>query len=497
MAIDPSCLHERLVEHVRAVSGEPNSQTGVWGEHSYARPRGVAPDPLIRTLLAPRPSSPDEGDVLDVEGSPPSPPGLPLDVDDSRDSEQDDHDGDDEDWEKRVAALAPTAGHARLARDAAVALRGLRLERLAGRGGRWDRTDGARAATRRLRRALASHWTSGAAAWLHSTMTTSLPRSLRAHYDEVLAELWRTVPRLAERLAAPRPLVIQNDPLAVVGERRPASEPGPWLAWAPSGSETEDARWVRRLGALIHVRELVPAAPHTPGLAPDRWCATLAHEARTALTELLSEAGRRPVLLGGAGAGAALGSWLATGGAGARVRGLVLLAPPLLTAEGPRDAAEEPADEPDLPLLCVSGSAGASCWRSAAAELCRGAPRGACRRVLVVSGADDRLRLPRACRRRLGVPQEALDAAVSEECARWSLDVAESSPKERSRRKVGEEHRGTQGSRGAARDRRRGSGAAAAAPRQEVGEVRAGGCGGGRRGVAGGRRHHAATHRVR
>ncbi|OWR43205.1 hypothetical protein KGM_203558 [Danaus plexippus plexippus] len=78
---------------------------------------------------------------------------------------------------------------------------------------------------------------------------------------------------------------------------------------------------------------------------------------------------------------------------------------------------------------------GASCGRSAAAELCRGAPRAACRRVLVVSGADDRLRLPRACRRRLGVPQEALDAAVSEECARWSLDVAESSPKERSRRK--------------------------------------------------------------
>ncbi|OWR40665.1 hypothetical protein KGM_203562 [Danaus plexippus plexippus] len=412
-----------------------NSQTGVWGEHSYARPRGVAPDPLIRTLLAPRPSSPDEGDVLDVEGSPPSPPGLPLDVDDSRDSEQDDHDGDDEDWEKRVAALAPTAGHARLARDAAVALRGLRLERLAGRGGRWDRTDGARAATRRLRRALASHWTSGAAAWLHSTMTTSLPRSLRAHYDEVLAELWRTVPRLAERLAAPRPLVIQNDPLAVVGEAagertRPVASVGAErqrdggcaLGEAPRGLDP-------RAGA--GPSRAAHAGPRPGPVVRDPGARGANRPHRAAL------GGRTEARVAGRG-----GRWRGSGvvagdGRGRRScsRRLVLLAPPLLTAEGPRDAAEEPADEPDLPLLCVSGSAGASCWRSAAAELCRGAPRGACRRVLVVSGADDRLRLPRACRRRLGVPQEALDAAVSEECARWSLDVAESSPKERSRRK--------------------------------------------------------------
>ncbi|CAG9583492.1 unnamed protein product [Danaus chrysippus] len=447
MTIDPSSLHERLVDHVRAVSGEPNSQTGVWGEHSYARPRGVAPDPLIRTLLAPRPSSPDEGDVLDVEGGPTSPPGLPMDDDHSRDSEENDCNEDEEDWEIRVTGLAPTAGHARLVGDVADVLRGLRLERLAGRGGRWGRTDGARDAARRVRRVLASHWTSGAAAWLHAALSGGLPPPMRRYYDEVLAELWRTVPRLAERLGAPRPQALQHDPLALVGERRPASEPGPWLAWAPSGSNTEDARWVRRLGALLHVRELVPGAPHAPGLAPDRWCASLAHEARTALSDLLAEAGRRPVLLGGAGAGAALCSWLAAGGAGARLRGLLLLAPPLLTAEGPRDSAEEPADEPDLPLLVVSGTAGAACWRGAAAELCVCGSRAACRRLLVVSGADDRLLLPRAYRRLLRVPQQSVDAAVCEECARWSLDVAESPPRERSRRKVGEEDRGTQSGR--------------------------------------------------
>lgn len=154
-----------------------------------------------------------------------------------------------------------------------------------------------------------------------------------------------------------------------------------------------------------------PALP--PALPPDRWCAALAHDARAALSDVLAEAGaarpprpgrrRRAVLLGGAGAGAALAAWLAAG-EGARVRGVLLLAPPLQTAEGARDALRELG----APLLAVVG--GAAVGGGAAGEL---AAAGGERRVLRLPAADDALRLPRARRRRLRLPQQALDAAVA------------------------------------------------------------------------------------
>lgn len=166
------------------------------------------------------------------------------------------------------------------------------------------------------------------------------------------------------------------------------------------------------------MRTLRPPAP-PPALPPDRWCAALANDARAALTDVLAEAGyerapgaarpprpgrrRRAVLLGGVGAGAALAAWLAAG-EGARVRGVLLLAPPLQTAEGARDALRELG----APLLAVVG--GAAVGGGAAGEL---AAAGGERRVLRLPAADDALRLPRARRRRLRLPQQALDAAVA------------------------------------------------------------------------------------
>lgn len=56
------------------------------------------------------------------------------------------------------------------------------------------------------------------------------------------------------------------------------------------------------------------------------------------------------MVLGGCGAGAALAAALACGARG--LRGLALLAPPLLTAEGARDAADDPLHEVLRPLPC-------------------------------------------------------------------------------------------------------------------------------------------------
>ncbi|XP_060804220.1 KAT8 regulatory NSL complex subunit 3 [Amyelois transitella] len=402
-------LHERLVAYVHAVAGEAR-RGDVWVEHSYARARDQAHE--ARELLAAR-APPDCADV-DVERLDPAPP-PPLEpsdtADDALDALDEDEDASD-DWEAKVAAIAPSAAHARLAAAAADTLRGLRLARLAG-GPAAEHT---RAAARRLRMALAPLWVwSGAplpkpAPWLHAALLAHLPRSLRQLYEAMVSEMRRTTPRLAERLAAGRLPAAAEDPLAAVGPARGPEAPGPLLVWVGVGAGAADARWTRRLAALLHLREVRASAVGPP----DAWCAQVAASIRTDLQETITEAGSRGVVVCGCGAGAALAAALLS--AGGAVAGAALLAPPLLTAEG-----EWSLRELRAPALLVAGSGAAGCWRGAARRAA-GAGR---RRLLLVAGADDALTLPHSHRARLRLPQHALDAAIVEEVYRWALEAAE------------------------------------------------------------------------
>lgn len=120
------------------------------------------------------------------------------------------------------------------------------------------------------------------------------------------------------------------------------------------------------------------------------------------------------MILGGFGAGASLCAALAAGLAPPAVRGLLLLALPLLSAEGPRDAPDDPLAELRLPLLLVAGTGAAACPLGALRGLARARdPPLPARRLLEVRGADDSLRLPAALRLRRRLPQHALDAAVA------------------------------------------------------------------------------------
>lgn len=374
-------------------------RTGVWMEHSYARARGSLPaDSAPRVLLGARVSpAPAPEELLDVERpdppapSPPSPTPPPPSPSDSSDV---DSDGEEEGWEARVATLAPTATHARLVGRVLDVLRAQRLARVAAGGCSTSKREAARTAARRLRSALAPHWAGAARIpqWLHATLSVHLPRWLRCQYKEAIAELARAVPRLADRLGAVRA------PAALSPARVPevAEAGGPWLAWVGGG------RWERRLSALVRTRAL--RVPESAAGGPEGWCAAVAGAARTWLAEVAAEAGERGVVVGGAGAGAALGAWLAGAGAGA-VRGLVLVAPALETAEGARDSPEDALREVRVPTLVVCGGGGGSRARALCAR--------AGRRLLEVRGADAALRVPRGLRRRARLTQEALDAAVA------------------------------------------------------------------------------------
>ncbi|XP_072949750.1 uncharacterized protein [Epargyreus clarus] len=408
-----AALHEQLVSYTDTICGALSQETrsGVWGEHSYARARSGAPSASVRVLLAQRP--PPDDDRVDVTAAPRPPPRLPHD-DLSDDSEPEPDADEDDDWEGRVAAHPPSSAHARLALGALGVLREARLARLAaagGRGGRAARAADVRAAARRLRALLAPLWAGPGApalrppAWLHAQLQAHLPAAHRRLYEDILAELRRDVPRLADRLLAARLPTPVDDPLAPdkCGELRGPNEPGPWLAWVRCGCERAETRWERRLGALLHTRVLSAAGPTGP---PERWAAAVMHSLKQALADVIEDARGRAVIVGGAGAGAAMAAALAAGGAA--LAGALLVGAAPHSAEGPRALPDDALHEVSVPTLVVAGGRGAG-------ELAGGA-----RRVLAVCGADAALRLPLRARRRLRLPQHALDAALAEEMARWA-----------------------------------------------------------------------------
>ncbi|KAJ8719892.1 hypothetical protein PYW08_012067 [Mythimna loreyi] len=288
---EAAALHERLVAYVHALAGGHEQRSGVWVEHSYARARGAphAPAAHVRVLLAPCP--PAERADVDVERLEPPPPDLPGLDPPPYELEHDDSDVEHAgDWEARVTALAPSAVHARLAEQALDTLRRMRLERLAG----GDAHLAARTAARRLRLALAgaaAHPGAHAqrpAAWLHATLHAYMPAHVRQQYDALVSSLARAAPRLAARLTGSVGPAARRSPLARVG-RALGAETRPWLAWVGCGRARLDARWARRLGALLHTRVL--AAATAASAAPDKWCAAVAGSVRAALADMLAEAG--------------------------------------------------------------------------------------------------------------------------------------------------------------------------------------------------------------
>lgn len=412
---EAAALHERFVEYVHTLSDPNEIRTGVWMEHSYARARGTIPQAVTesRVLLASLTSRVE--DELDVERLDPVLPELPDDPCDENLDEQDP--AVEDDWEAGIIALAPTPAHVGLAECAIEILRELRLASLAGN----SRREAARTAARKLRVAFAPLWATPvspagrAPPWLHAAILAHLPRSQRRQYDEVIEEFRRAAPKLAERLGAAR-AAGQGRPLTGIGPAL-GPGPGPWLAWV--GSD----RWTRRLAALVHTRVLPLTAPVS---APDAWCAAAVSAARSALSEVMSAAGDRPVFLGGSSAGAAACVALATGSGGMRLRGLLLLAPMLITAEGSRDNPEDPLHEVRVPMLVVCGGA-----RAVVRAVCARAGR----RAVEVRGAGRSLRLPAPRRAKYKLHQRALDAAIAEECARWMSETIETAQEEPVREK--------------------------------------------------------------
>ncbi|GBP10795.1 KAT8 regulatory NSL complex subunit 3 [Eumeta japonica] len=425
------------------------NRSSVWMEHSYARARMCNGEDNIdgkindmRGLLVRQiPHCPDchpamnPTESLDIEAIDPEavPPSI-LSYDDSdEDNESDFVTDDDEtsDWEEKILLLAPSSSHQRLATAILKILHSLRLARLATAPGA-ARVDVTRTHARQLRRVFAPFWGGEEPSdeqpvpWIHSVLNTNLPRVFALLYNKLVSELRRMVPRLCKRLTTERLPAPARDPPLLFGTG-PRVEPAsnrPLLIWIPSGHDRLDERWECRLRILLPVHRIPTPILVCSGV--EAWCTGVVGAIRTALSALEAQTPHSILALGGVGAGAALALQLAGGVGSGAPRPLLLLAPPLLTAEGSRDTPDDPIADTPHPILFVVGQNAMqsnACTASNIVERRRAAGRRA--RLIVAGGADDLLRLKTRTRQHLRLPQHAFDAAIAEECARWIYEILE------------------------------------------------------------------------
>ncbi|KAL4702895.1 hypothetical protein ACJJTC_016339 [Scirpophaga incertulas] len=357
--------HARLVAYVRALE-DRREWCSVWGEHSYARggANSGRKGSAVRVLAAlpPRSPLPTQLDVVRPPNRPPAPPAPPSPSGSagalSDDSASDD-DAADDNWEERALTLAPSASQAAAARSILEGLTRIRLARLA--GGRFTYATALRAEASRARRTVAL--CRGPCAWLAAALAAArAPAHARRALRRLVAALRDLSTRAADRFD-PQPPDAESAREAEREQRarrlRIAGRgvgDGPLLLWF--GAD----RFAKALAPLVSLRVVPLGAARGP---PEAWCAGVAAAALARATELAAAAAARgvAVLVGGCGRGAAAARAAA---ALPGVRGALLLAPALLTADGHR--------EPPLPrtaLLVVGAHA---------AQEAQPARRGATRR---------------------------------------------------------------------------------------------------------------------
>lgn len=428
-------LHDKFAAYIQALTGFTEPTSLVWMEHSYARAwratpgAGAAAGGAPRTLLVRRaPRCPDcHGDtadcnVVDVETvekevEPPLPieesPPLEKPL---GDEDMNEESGEEVDWEEKLESLAPSVTHKRLVMEVIDCIRGLRMSRLAGA------PRSAVPFARRLRHILAQYWHYTASStqqkpvmWMHAVLAAYLPRPFLLCYNDMLSVLKTKIPSLLDRMGAGHVQPANLNPALPPLPGQPPPDPSTLLLWVPSGRDAKDNRWTERIKAVWPVHR-VPAAQGMSGEVGSV-CVSLVCAARARAAALLAEQPRARLVLAGHGAGAALAIQVAmsiqcnssSGGIG----GLILLAPPLLTADGPRGAPDDCIYDLLCPILFVVGQNAMQCTVQDAEEIRCKLRRWS--RLVIVGAADDQLRLAATKLRSERATQEMVECALAEE----------------------------------------------------------------------------------
>ncbi|XP_030841257.1 KAT8 regulatory NSL complex subunit 3 [Strongylocentrotus purpuratus] len=357
----------------------------------------------------------------------------------------------DEDWEDKLSRVGWTAHQSKLFNKILKHLQANRLARLA-----YDKVPNEPVKRRihvdkcakLVRRTLASvGWDPKLTQWLHGVLVDNLSSSLLAIYLDVLQNLKSKVPTLIDKMvhltsSTRKVNTTSSEALSLLLKRpwdpavgllsfhKPKKLPGaPILLIAPDGpvhpSMPQSRRtryWNSQLGNLGKV---VPVTVHAPeggaGITIAQCLEHMIGSVRTKVAELKTNFHNRPIVLLGWSVGALVACHVAIVES---VSAVICLGFPMRGITGDRGDLDEPLFESKTPTFFVIGQESSQCNQDSLEDLRE--RMKADTTLVVVGGADDRLRLPKAKKLHEGVTQTMVDRCILDEVSEFLTVVLSS-----------------------------------------------------------------------
>ncbi|XP_071507362.1 uncharacterized protein [Diadema antillarum] len=353
----------------------------------------------------------------------------------------------DEDWEDKLSRAGWTTQQTKLFNKILKHFQANRLARLAHEGLTNEpvkRRIHVDKCAKLVRRTLASvGWDPKLTQWLHGVLVANLSSSLLAIYLDVLQSLKSKVPALIDKMIHPsttgRGNTTSSEALSLLLKRpwdpaiglqsfhKPKKLPGaPILLIAPSGPTHPTMPPSRRIrywnSQLGNLGKVVPVSVHAPeggaGITAALCLEHMIGAVRTKVSELRTNFHNRPIVLLGWSVGALVACHVSLVEA---VSAVVCLGLPMRGISGDRGDLDEPLFDSKVPTFFAIGQESSQCNQDSLENLRE--RMKAETTLVVVGGADDRLRLSKTKKLHEGITQTMVDRCILDEISDFLTGV--------------------------------------------------------------------------
>ncbi|PIK49489.1 putative KAT8 regulatory NSL complex subunit 3, partial [Apostichopus japonicus] len=346
----------------------------------------------------------------------------------------------DEDWEEKLNRTGWTQSQTKLFSRIIKHLQADRLSKLACEGTSNEpvmRRIYVDKCAKMVRRTLAAvGWDQKLTHWLHKTLVQNLSNSLLGSYLNVLQTLRPKIPSLIDKMtglkssSSGRSSSTSNEALSLLLKRpwdpavgllsqhKPGKLPGsPILLMAPNGPLLPTSSQSRRMrfwnSQLSGMGKAIPVSLHTPA-GSNLTVATCLENMVTAVkgkvVELKAQYSNRPIILVGWSVGALVATQISLQES---VNGVVCLGFPSKGLNGYRGDIDEPLFACKTPCLFVVGQESSVCNQDDIENLRE--KMKAITGLVIVGGADERLRMSKNKKKLEGVTQSMVDRCIIDE----------------------------------------------------------------------------------